>query len=332
VQICYLIQAMCRCEKPRMLLMQNPPCIPTMAVLSVFRLVWNCDLVYDWHNYGYTILALSLGTRHPLARLSKVYEKLFAKFSDYNICVTNAMKQDLHDNWGVEATVLYDKPPARFRELTPEERTSFLQSRDFMEDTGRLTETGRNSVLVVSSTSWTPDEDFSVLLNAFIGYDKVAADCEDYPDIVCVITGKGPEKEKYLEEIKTLNLTTVSFHTPWLEADDYPRMIASADLGVCLHTSSSGLDLPMKVVDMFGCNLPVCAIQFSCISELVYDQKNGRLFGDSTELTQHFISLFRHFHSNRSLRLMRDYLRSTSHVRWDDEWESKFLPIVKRIR
>ena len=41
----------------------------------------------------------------------------------------------------------------------------------------------------------------------------------------------------------------------------------------------------MKIVDMYGCGLPVCAVDYACIQELVDPQKTGYLFRTSDELS-----------------------------------------------
>merc|ERR1712098_712344 len=156
----------------------------------------------------------------------------------------------------------------------------------------------------------TEDEDFGVLLEALISYNEEASSRDNLPELLVVITGKGPQKQYYLEKISNLDLQHVSFVTPWLETEVYPTMLASADLGVCLHTSSSGLDLPMKVVDMFGCGLPVAAIQFEALSELVKDGENGRTFRNSEELSSIIQDWFYGFPGtyNSEHKLFRDNL------------------------
>lgn len=142
-----------------------------------------------------------------------------------------------------------------------------------MDDTTStlLTEDAQGSVrfkadrprLVVSSTSWTEDEDFSILLDAVEEYERRAAESKAvYPKLLFVITGKGPRKAMYEEKISRMKLEKTRIVTAWLATQDYPLLLGSADLGISLHTSTSGMDLPMKVVDMYGCGLPVCAASF----------------------------------------------------------------------
>ena len=253
------------------------------------------------------------------------------------------MQADLAKNWPspVHSIVLYDKAPSRFQELNFADKKVFLKSQKFLDQKyveKLLTQSGSEKwVLAISSTSWTLDEDFQVLLDALISYDSKCKQWEASGDgkpckILCAITGKGPMKEHYCKKIKDLDLKNVFICTPWLESGDYPKLIGCADFGICLHTSSSGLDLPMKVVDMYGCNLPVCAVKYKCIEELVVNEKTGLLFETSGQLCEQIIRLTENpYQCDSLLNRMKKNLREINGHRWDEEWESKFWPVIKNF-
>lgn len=356
--------------RPGAILMQNPPAIPVMLVLWVAALRHRAALVIDWHNLTYSVLALKHGHRRWLISVAKAYEKALGRRGAAHFCVTKAMKEFLASDFGIDATVLYDRPPDAFRPLPLEEKHETLvrlapQLRaaaiGASRVLGRAATTGAGAeaaaaaadaetpftqplpgggaadapdrpALVVSSTSWTPDEDFGILLEAAQQYDAAAADDGGLPDALFVITGRGAQREEYLAKISRLTLRRCAFASMWLEPGDYPLLLGCADLGVCLHTSSSGLDLPMKVVDMFGAGLPVCAVRFDCIRELVEDGRTGLLFDGPQQLAEQLQQLLRGFDGSGGggqLAAMRSEVKKVHDGwRWRSNWQEVAAPVI----
>ena len=122
--------------------------------------------------------------------------------ADYNLCVSKAMQRDLDENWNVKSTVLYDKAPLRFKELQLVEKTEFLKNQKYFELDRKLGVGGKEKrdFIIVSSTSWTPDEDFRLLLDALCEYNRWSLlndeNAQHAIKITCIITGKGPMKNE----------------------------------------------------------------------------------------------------------------------------------------
>ena len=387
------------------LLLQIPPAIPTMLVCIVVAFVRRVRLVFDWHNFGHSLMGYGVDGRRGareglLQRLARSYEMALGPMADGNLCVTNAMGRLLKEAYrGTEATTFYDRPRrdvftgrtdvragvallSRFVEDERRERSARSDSAlvvrclqlvmDRMRGRGmgregdlklgtsgegaettslacRITSKSarsrsnrsgqrrntaadpstREALLMVSSTSWTPDEDFSILLDAMVRYDGRAAAHAALPYIVLFVTGKGPLKDHYLQKIDRLELSHVAIRTVWLEPEDYPRLLGCADLGVSLHASSSGVDLPMKVVDMFGAQTPVAALGYPCLAEeMVVEGKNGVVFSSSGGLCERLEELLAD--DWEGLGRMQRYVRGQSGrgcerseglERWEEAWQ-----------
>jgi len=130
-----------------------------------------------------------------------------------------------------------------------------------------------------------------------------------------------------MKKLASKNLQIFDVRSIWLESDDYPKLLGSADLGVCLHYSSSGFDLPMKVVDMFSSALPVCAFRYDTINELVNEHINGLLFQNCEELSEQLFNFIKEFNLDdcKTLSKMRKNLLNFNKKDWISQWKDKVL-------
>lgn len=169
------------------------------------------------------------------------------------------------------AEVLYDKGNQRFKLLSLPERHYFYEH-FFAQDNIHLTRKKEGDIIeyienrpliIVSSSSYSPDEDFEILVKACdVLEEKISQMRDIYPHLVFVLTGRGPLRDHFQDIFARKNYKKLTVIMRWLEPDDYPKLLGAADFGICFHYSSSGLDLPMKVVDMFATQLPVLAIEY----------------------------------------------------------------------
>src|SRR5262249_26500673 len=142
------------------------------------------------------------------------------------------------------------------------------------------------------------------------------------PSLIILVTGDGARRVEFERRFAGLPARRVQLRTRWLEPEEYPRVVGSADLGLCLHRSSSGLEIPMKVADMFGAGVPVCALDYGAsLAERVHHGDNGLLFSTARQLSDVLFDLFEAYPADqRLLDRLRAGARRSARPTWEQGW------------
>ena len=321
-----------RLPRPDLVLVQNPPAFPTFAVTWWSLRRKGVRFFIDWHNLGYTLLRLRLGHWHPAIRLARWLERRDARRVEANLCVSRGLAAFLESRFGVtNAHVLYDRPASAF---VPIERGDRERHRQALF--ARLGVHAETVGFVVCPTSWTEDEDFDVIIDAVVrlehrirGWEAAGRD-RRFPDLVVLVTGDGERRAEFERRFAGLPARRIQLRARWLEPDDYPRVVGSADLGLCLHRSSSGLDIPMKIADLFGAGVPVLALDYgACLAERVRHGDNGLLFSTAEQLADILFDLFESYPADQKrLERLRAGARKSAQPTWEEGWTREARPVL----
>ncbi|CAN8075199.1 unnamed protein product [Agarophyton chilense] len=308
------------------IILATPPALPLLPLLILLRPFFfpHSKVIVDIHNLAYTLSAQHNTNRYFL-KLARALELRSFRFAHDTWTVSSALARFLYA-MGTRAKVLRDLPSDVFTKFQNEPLSDDEKSSLIERVRGQATCFGPPShatkvPLIVSSTSWTPDEDLSILRESILQLDRSKA------TIRVVITGKGPLRTAFEQDLALRKLQHVQVWLAWLPFSDYAALLSIAALGVSLHASSSALDLPMKAVDMLGTGLPVVALRYPCIHELVHDGRNGVLFDGSEDLTTTIQNLLR---DEQLLQHLRAGATHSFEENWLTQWETVAIPSFSR--
>lgn len=236
----------------------------------------------------------------PVLRLVyQLAETLLVRLvADEVLVVSKAMKEAVERDWGVapeRVKLLYDAPNAAvFKKLSLADKHEFFSL--FRElrgsgegslfarlEGGKLVEHPDRPLVLTVSTSWSADDDFDTLIDAVELYKKASGSRRQ---LEFFFTGAGPKKARLAPRLKALADDLVKVHVKWFEGRDYAQVVGASDFTVCVHRSSSGVDLPIKVLDSFACEVPVIAFNYAPTLHELLSDLNGYLFANAAELCE----------------------------------------------
>ena len=119
--------------------------------------------------------------------------------------------------------------------------------------------------------------------------------------------------------------------TVWLEPADYPTLVGMADLGLCLHQSSSGLDLPMKLADLRGAGVPVAVYDYAPVLAEVMTQRTRRRDLPRSRRSCEPARRRRHAIDRRPIRRSAEaarWLLQHPPERWSAQWDAAARPVL----
>src|SRR5687767_911321 len=337
-----LFGTLMRIPRPDVILVQNPPAVPALSIAWLAARIRRSRLVIDWHNLSHTIAAVKVGEHHRAVKALARSERRWAKRADGHLTVSKALADWLAREYRLTPVVTYDRPSDAFAPPTPAAASALWNTIAAQYQFGSTHPTAQSPrgggpstrpPIVVCPTSWTPDEDFDLLLEALeraerrltgnAGRGDIPSGMST-PALAVFLTGRGPQREAFEQRAARRNFKAIAVKALWLEPADYPTLVGMANIGLCLHQSSSGLDLPMKLADLRGAGVPVATYDYApVLGEVMTTGREGVTFRDPGELANLLVTVASQtMTADSALGQSRSWLSQHPPERWDAQWDA----------
>ncbi|OEH76471.1 hypothetical protein cyc_05827 [Cyclospora cayetanensis] len=270
--------------------MQNPPGFPAMPLATLCCKLAGVRLIVDWHNYTHSLLLLP--AQEEIAKVQPKAETLRVKqlqdgdaedFSRWLVCRAAAAgaaaaQKKAHAAVTAAASAMGAARQALKRATRLAAAAAEFQIARLSAKAGAATEASEGKLWAVA-----------LRLAAF---SAMQISVRKKRPAVLLTSSSYTADEDLLLLLRALQL-----------------VVASADLGICLHRSSSSSDLPMKAQDMKGAGLPILALSFAALHEILPEWQQ---FSTAEDLASMLACLLRGFPEGLDANTVIPYVSCSS--------------------